>query len=57
MRVLFLGDIVGRNARKTVLSKMPNLQKKNYIDFTVVNVENAAEGRGVTPKIADEFLI
>ncbi len=56
MRVLFLGDIVGRNARKTVLSKMPNLQKKNYIDFTVVNVENAADGRGVTPKIADEFL-
>ena len=56
MRILFLGDVVGRNARKTVLSNLANLKSKYHIDFTIVNVENAADGRGVTPKIADDFL-
>ncbi len=56
MRILFLGDVVGRNARKTVLSNIAHLKSKYHIDFTIVNVENAADGRGVTPKIADDFL-
>ena len=47
MRILFLGDVVGRNARKTVLSNLANLKSKYHIDFTIVNVENAADGRGV----------
>ena len=56
MRILFLGDVVGRNARKTVLSNIAHLKSKFHIDISIVNVENAADGRGVTPKIADEFL-
>ena len=56
MRILFLGDVVGRNARKTVLSNLAHLKSKYHIDFTIVNVENAADGRGVTPKIADDFF-
>ena len=56
MRILFLGDIVGRTARKTVLSKLPYLKQKFLADITVINVENAANGRGVTSKIAKQFF-
>ena len=56
MRILFLGDIVGRDARKTVLSKINFLKGKFQSDIIIVNIENAAGGRGVTPKIADQFL-
>ena len=56
MKILFLGDIVGRDARKTVLSKINFLKKSFKTDIVIVNIENAAGGRGVTPKIADQFL-
>ena len=56
MKILFLGDIVGRDARKTVLSKINFLKESLETDIIIVNIENAAGGRGVTPKIADQFL-
>jgi len=56
MKILFLGDIVGRDARKTVLSKIEYFKQKFKTDVIIVNVENAAGGRGVTPKIADQFF-
>ena len=56
MRILFLGDIVGRDARKTVLSKIEYFKHKFETDILIVNIENAAGGRGVTPKIADQFF-
>ena len=56
MRILFLGDIVGRDARKTVLSKVEYFKQKFKTDIIIVNIENAAGGRGVTPKIADQFF-
>ena len=56
MKILFLGDIVGRDARKTVLSKINFLKESLKTDIIIVNIENAAGGRGVTPKIADQFL-
>ncbi len=56
MRILFLGDIVGRTARNTVISKLEILKKKFCPDIIIVNAENSAGGRGITPKIADQFL-
>ena len=51
IRVLFLGDIVGRAARHEVIEKAPVLRDEYKLDFLVVNCENAAGGFGVTPKI------
>ncbi|MEJ2245421.1 MAG: TIGR00282 family metallophosphoesterase [Acidobacteriota bacterium] len=56
MRVLFIGDIFGKPGRRLIKEKLHGLLHKYRIDFTIANVENAAAGFGVTPKIADEFL-
>ena len=56
MKILLLGDIVGREARKTVLSGLPKLKNKYEADIIIINIENAAGGRGVTPKIAEQFF-
>lgn len=56
MRILFLGDIVGRAARHQVLAVLPSLIKELAADFTIINGENAAGGFGITPSIADEFF-
>jgi metallophosphoesterase (TIGR00282 family) len=56
IRVLFLGDIVGRAARQEVIEQVPNLRKEHALDFLVVNCENAAGGFGVTPKICDALF-
>lgn len=55
-RILFLGDIVGEPGRKTVISRLPSLKAQLDIDFIIVNGENAAGGRGITPKIAIDLL-
>ena len=56
MRILFLGDVVGRQARKLVMASINELREELSADFIIVNVENSAGGFGVTPAIADEFL-
>ena len=56
MRVLFLGDIVGRMARHAVIEHMPGLRDEMAIDFIVVDCENAAGGFGITPKICEALL-
>ena len=56
MKILFLGDVVGREARKTVLAGLPKLKNKYEADIIIINIENAAGGRGVTPKIAEQFF-
>ena len=56
MRILFLGDIVGRSARQLVISALAELREEFDLDFIIVNVENAAGGFGVTPQIADDVL-
>lgn len=54
MKILVVGDIVGRPGRKTLKSYLEKY-KENY-DFIIVNGENAAAGFGITEKIAVEFL-
>lgn len=51
MKILFLGDIVAKSGRNAVMEQLPKLQKEYGIDFTIVNAENAAHGKGITAKI------
>jgi len=56
MRVLFIGDIVGRSGRAILLERLPMLRQRWKLDFVVVNGENAAGGFGITEAICDDFL-
>ena len=56
MRLLFLGDVVGRAGRRVVLQELPRLRARYRLDFVVVNGENAAGGFGITEAILDELL-
>lgn len=56
MRILFLGDVVGRTGRDGVLAALPVLRERLDPDITIVNGENSAGGFGITMKIADEFF-
>ncbi|MFO1236678.1 MAG: TIGR00282 family metallophosphoesterase [Alphaproteobacteria bacterium] len=56
MRLLFLGDIVGKAGRDAVLRELPYLRRALDIDFAVVNAENAAHGFGLTASIANELF-
>src|SRR5690242_19609608 len=55
MKVLFVGDTVGKAGRSIVHDHLKHIQQDLSIDLTILNCENAAAGFGVTPKIADEF--
>jgi 2',3'-cyclic-nucleotide 2'-phosphodiesterase len=56
MRLLFIGDVVGRAGRAVLTAQLPELRTTWNLDFVVVNGENAAGGFGVTEAICDEFL-
>ncbi len=56
MRVLFLGDLVGRTGRTAVIEALPSLRERYALDFVVVNAENAAGGFGITEQILLELL-
>jgi 2',3'-cyclic-nucleotide 2'-phosphodiesterase len=56
MRVLILGDVVGRPARRAVRDLVPGLVKNESIDLVVANAENAAGGIGVDIKSAKDLL-
>ncbi len=56
MRILFLGDVVGRSGRDAVVEKLPGLRKQLALDLVVVNGENASHGFGLAPDMARAFL-
>ncbi len=56
MRILFLGDVMGRSGREGVKAHLPALQKDYAPDVVIVNAENASSGRGITMKQAGEFF-
>ncbi len=56
MRILMIGDIVGRPGRQAVAHLLPRLRTEQRLDFVIANGENAAGGRGLTPAIAEELL-
>ncbi len=55
MRILFLGDVVGRAGRDAVVAAAPELRDRLSLDLLIVNGENAAHGFGITPKICQSF--
>jgi hypothetical protein len=56
MRILFVADVNGRPGRRAVEERLPSLRDELELDFVVANGENAADGLGITPKIADKLL-
>src|SRR5579862_9356010 len=52
VRILFLGDVVGRTGRDTVVARLPGLRQDLRIDLAVVNAENASHGFGLAPDMA-----
>src|SRR5215470_4149923 len=56
MRILFIGDIVGRSGRAAVLERLPGLVRDWKLDFVAINGENAAGGFGITEAIYQEFI-
>jgi hypothetical protein len=56
MRILFVGDVVGRSGRTIVMERLPKLVTEWKLDLVVVNGENAAGGFGITETIYNELL-
>src|SRR5215469_11701374 len=56
MRILFVGDIVGRSGRAALSQRLPALVADWKLDFVAVNGENAAGGFGITEAIYQEFV-
>ncbi|MCX8238757.1 MAG: metallophosphoesterase (TIGR00282 family) [Akkermansiaceae bacterium] len=56
MRILFLGDVVGSPGRNAVISNLAEIKKEHEVDFIIINGENSAGGRGITPKICIDLL-
>ena len=56
MRLLFIGDIVGRPGRDLVRRGLPAIVEHHAIDLVIANAENAAAGFGITREIGDQLL-
>jgi len=56
MKILFVGDIMGKAGRKAFMEKAIPLKRNREVDVLIVNGENAANGKGINPDMADEFL-
>ena len=56
LKLLFLGDIVGEPGRRAVIDLVPKFKEERGVDFVVVNGENSANGRGITPRISIDLL-
>lgn len=56
MNLLIIGDIFGRPGRTALKALLPELKEKHQIDYTIVNGENSAHGKGITPKVMQELL-
>jgi metallophosphoesterase (TIGR00282 family) len=55
LRLLFVGDVMGKPGRRALQSILPRLVDQHRTDYVVVNVENSAGGFGVTPEVLDEL--
>ena len=56
MRILAIGDIVGKPGREYVYQNLGRIRSKYNIDFVIANGENSAATNGITPIIADELV-
>ncbi|TDL75973.1 TIGR00282 family metallophosphoesterase [Palleronia sediminis] len=56
MRILFLGDVMGRAGRTAIETRLPALRDRHGVDFCIVNGENATNGMGLSPDHATGLL-
>jgi metallophosphoesterase (TIGR00282 family) len=56
LKLLFIGDIVGRPGRDLVMERVPRLRTELGLDFVIANAENVAAGAGITGKLAKSIL-
>jgi metallophosphoesterase (TIGR00282 family) len=56
LRILFLGDVVGRPGRRALEDRLQGLRDRLEIDVCIANGENMADGVGITPRLADRLL-
>lgn len=56
MRILFVGDVVGRSGREAVGTALPGLRERLRLDLVVVNAENASHGFGLGPDMAEALF-
>jgi hypothetical protein len=56
VKLLFIGDIVGRPGRHAVRELLPRLREEHALDFVIANGENSAGGSGITPATAEEIF-
>jgi metallophosphoesterase (TIGR00282 family) len=56
MRILFVGDVVGRPGRDALEARLGPLRSELAVDVCVVNGENVADGAGITPRLAQRLL-
>src|SRR5262245_39441352 len=55
LRILALGDIVGRPGRQVIHQKLPALVRQQQVDFVIANAENIAGGSGITPNLFNKL--
>ncbi len=53
MKLLLIGDVVGKPGRAALLDRLQDIKEQHAIDFTVMNAENVAGGFSITPAIGD----
>ena len=56
LRIMLIGDIIGRPGRAAVAHELPTLRREHGLDMVIANGENLAAGAGLTPSLADELL-
>ncbi|MBI4272379.1 TIGR00282 family metallophosphoesterase [Candidatus Uhrbacteria bacterium] len=56
MKILFIGDVMGKPGRKAVDALLPEIKKEYEPDFVIANAENLAHGKGITKQTLDELL-
>jgi hypothetical protein len=56
LRILFIADVVGAPGRRALADRLQAIRAEHEIDACVVNGENAADGIGITPRLADQLL-
>ena len=56
MRVLCIGDVVGKIGCEFLREKLPAIKRVKNIDLTICNGENSADGNGITPSSADWYI-
>jgi 2',3'-cyclic-nucleotide 2'-phosphodiesterase len=56
MKIVIIGDVVGKPGRSVLTATLKKLKERHEAEFVIANVENAAEGAGLVPKVGDEIL-